>query len=156
MTDVYLSLGSNLGDRRHYLDDALARLADDRLRVVRVSRAYETAPVGYTDQPWFLNLAAAVSTDLSPRELLDRVLSVERSLGRQRDIPGGPRTADIDILFYGDRVIDEPGLEVPHPRLHERRFVLEPLAEIAPELRHPVMGKMVREMLAGTLDQQVR
>jgi 2-amino-4-hydroxy-6-hydroxymethyldihydropteridine diphosphokinase len=143
LSTVYLSLGSNLGDR-----EANLRAALERLHPQRVSPIYETEPVDYTEQPLFLNLVAELETSLTPRELLERTQAIERELGRVRGIPKGPRTLDIDILFYGDAVVREPDLEIPHPRLHERRFVLEPLADLAPGLRHPVTELTVREMLA--------
>jgi 2-amino-4-hydroxy-6-hydroxymethyldihydropteridine diphosphokinase len=149
LTTVYLSLGSNLGDRESYLRAAL-----DRLSPRRVSPIYETEPVNYTAQPRFLNLAAEIETEMSPAQLLARTQAIERDLGRTRGIPKGPRTLDIDILFYGDAVIREPDLEVPHPRLAERRFVLEPLADLAPDLRHPVTGRTVAEMLASLPAQE--
>jgi len=139
---VYLSLGSNLGDREGNLRAAL-----DRLHPVRISPIYETEPVDYTDQPLFLNLVAEMDTSLSPRDLLRFTQMIEEDLGRVRGIPKGPRTLDIDILFYNGLVVQEPGLEIPHPRLAERRFVLEPLANLAPDLRHPVTGQTVQQML---------
>ena len=130
---AYVGLGSNLGDREATLRAAVEQLAaTPGVELVAVSSLRETDPVGpITDQPRFLNGAAAVETRLSARALLDRLLEVEAALGRTRDGPaGGPRTVDLDLLLYGDEQIDEPGLQVPHPRLHERRFVLEPLAEL--------------------------
>jgi 2-amino-4-hydroxy-6-hydroxymethyldihydropteridine diphosphokinase len=148
MAGVYLGLGSNLGDREAALHSALELLGDE---VVAVSSFRETDPVGYLDQPRFLNAAATLETDLEPRALLDRLLEVERELGRTRDGPRfGPRTIDLDLLLYGDRVIDEPGLVVPHPRLAERRFVLEPLAELDPDLVVPGLGR-VEDLLAWLL-----
>jgi 2-amino-4-hydroxy-6-hydroxymethyldihydropteridine diphosphokinase len=145
---VYIGLGSNLGDREAALRGALHLLGDD---VVAVSSFRETDPVGYLDQPRFLNAAAALETQLQPRALLERLLEVERELGRTRDGPRfGPRTIDLDLLLYGDRVIDEPGLVVPHPRLAERRFVLEPLAELDPDLVVPGRGR-VSDLLAWLL-----
>jgi 2-amino-4-hydroxy-6-hydroxymethyldihydropteridine diphosphokinase len=143
-------MGANIGDTRGSLAAALAALAaEPGIEIVAVSSQRETDPVGYADQPRFLNAAAALETDLGPRELLDRLLDVERSLGRTRDGPRfGPRTIDLDLLVYGDREIDEPGLEVPHPRLHERRFALEPLHELEPSLVVPGRGP-VGELLAG-------
>jgi len=116
--------------------------------VVRRSAVYETEPQDYLDQPRFLNMAVEVETDLAPRELLALIQSIESALGRQRTIPKGPRTIDLDILFYGDIVMTTAELEIPHPRIAQRRFVLDPLAEIAPELRHPVTHQTAGEMLA--------
>jgi 2-amino-4-hydroxy-6-hydroxymethyldihydropteridine diphosphokinase len=143
-------LGANIGDRRQSLAAALDALAaEPEIEIVAVSSQRETEPVGYADQPRFLNAAAAVDTELGPQALLDRLLAVERSLGRTRDGPRfGPRTIDLDLLVYGDERIDEPGLEVPHPRLHERRFALEPLHELDPGLVVPGRGP-VGELLAG-------
>ena len=146
MARAYVGLGSNLGDREATLLRALELLAE-RVVVVAVSSFRETEPWGYGDQPAFLNAAAAVDTELSPRELLDALLEVERALGRTRDGPRyGPRTVDLDLLLYGDEVVDQPGLTVPHPRLHERRFVLEPLAELEPGLTVPGRGT-VKDLL---------
>jgi 2-amino-4-hydroxy-6-hydroxymethyldihydropteridine diphosphokinase len=144
---AYVGLGSNLGDREATLRRALELLGEGVV-VVAVSSFRETEPWGYDDQPAFLNAAAAVDTELSPRELLDALLEVERTLGRTRDGPRyGPRTIDLDLLLYGDEVIDEDGLKIPHPRLHERRFVLEPLADLAPQLVVPGLGG-VEDLLA--------
>jgi 2-amino-4-hydroxy-6-hydroxymethyldihydropteridine diphosphokinase len=150
MARAYVGLGSNLGDREAMLQAALARLAaEPGISVLAVSPFQETEPVGYLDQPRFLNAAAALETDLSARDLLDRLLSVERGLGRTREGPRfGPRMIDLDLLLYGDEVIDEPGLTVPHPRLHERRFVLEPLFALDPGLFVPLRGP-VAALLAG-------
>jgi 2-amino-4-hydroxy-6-hydroxymethyldihydropteridine diphosphokinase len=145
---AFIGLGSNLGDREAALRGALELLGED---VVAVSSFRETEPVGYLDQPAFLNAAAALETGLEPRALLERLLGVERELGRTREGPRhGPRTIDLDLLVYDDRVIDEPGLVVPHPRLAERRFVLEPLAELDPDLVVPGRGR-VADMLARLL-----
>ena len=150
MTRAYVALGSNLGDREGTLRAALEALAaDPGIDVVAVSRFYDTEPVGYLDQPRFLNGAAALETELPARELLERLLAVELRFGRRReDVPlRGPRTLDLDLLLYGDAEIDEPGLRVPHPRMHERRFVLEPLADLDPALEIPGKGG-VQELLA--------
>lgn len=144
MTRAYVGLGANLGDRERMLRAAVDALAaEEGIEVVSVSTLRETEPVGVGEQPRFLNGAAELETTLTARELLDRLLAVEQRFGRVR-IPGehGPRTLDLDLLLYGDEVIDEPGLTVPHPRLHERRFVLEPLAELAPGLVVPGRGDM--------------
>jgi 2-amino-4-hydroxy-6-hydroxymethyldihydropteridine diphosphokinase len=139
---AYVALGANLGDREATLRRAVELLAaDPEIDVVRVSMLRETDPVGVVDQPRFLNGAAALETELSARELLDRLLAVERTLGRIRDGERwGPRTVDLDLLLYGDLQSDEPGLTVPHPRLHARRFALEPLAELAPDAVVPGRG----------------
>lgn len=146
---VYLSLGSNLGCRLTNLERALNLLDRGGCRVLKISRVYETAPLYYLKQPAFFNLAAACQTSLSPEKLLALIGRVESSLKRRRLFKNGPRTVDADILFYGGQVIDRPGLAVPHPRLAEREFVLAPLAEIAPALRHPVTGLTVKQMFAG-------
>jgi 2-amino-4-hydroxy-6-hydroxymethyldihydropteridine diphosphokinase len=144
VTLAYVGLGSNLGDR-----EALIRRAAELLGARRLSTIRETEPWGFEAQPRFLNAVAEVETELEPRTFLDRLLDVERRLGRQRvGLRWGPRTIDLDLLVYGDRVVDEPGLTVPHPRLHERLFVLEPLAELAPLLKMPGNGTVL-ELLAG-------
>ncbi|MGZ4360451.1 MAG: 2-amino-4-hydroxy-6-hydroxymethyldihydropteridine diphosphokinase [Gaiellaceae bacterium] len=150
MIRVHIGLGANLGDRERTIRRALERLdAEPGVALVAVSRLRETEPEDFLDQPRFLNGAAALDTELSARELLERLLGIERELGRTRDGPRfGPRTIDLDLLLYGDRAIRERGLEVPHPRLRRRRFVLEPLAELDPELVLP-SGERVREILAG-------
>jgi 2-amino-4-hydroxy-6-hydroxymethyldihydropteridine diphosphokinase len=144
VTRAYIGVGANLGDREATIRAALAALPG----VVGVSQLRETDPVGVVDQPPFLNGAVAVETDFSPRELLDALLAVERELGRERRERWGPRTIDLDLLLYGDETIDEPGLTVPHPRLHERRFALEPLIDLDPELAIPGHGP-VSDLLAG-------
>lgn len=148
-TRAYIGLGSNLGDREASLRGALAALvAEPDVELVAVSALRETDPVGYADQPRFLNAAAEVETTLSPRELVARLLAIERTLGRTRVGPRfGPRTIDLDLLVYGAEVVDEPGLTVPHARLHERRFALEPLAELAPDLVVPGRGS-VKDLLS--------
>ena len=145
---AYIALGANLGDRRAALEGAVQAVGAAALcRVVRVSRWIETEPVGGPPQPPFLNGAAEVETLLGPRAFLDLLLAVERSFGRERRVKWGPRTLDLDLLLWGDAVIVEPGLTVPHPRMRERRFVLEPLSEIAPDIRVPGAGATVRELL---------
>ena len=143
---VYLSLGSNLGDRQVNIRTAIGHLLDLGY-VQEVSSLYETEPVEFTEQPWFLNCAVAVRTEMIPREFLAGILNIERSMGRQRTQPKGPRNIDIDILLYGAAHINTPTLTVPHPAMAERRFVLEPLAEIAPDVKVPLLKKTVRELL---------
>jgi 2-amino-4-hydroxy-6-hydroxymethyldihydropteridine diphosphokinase len=144
MPVAYIGVGANLGDREATMRAALAALdATPGIRVVAVSSFRETEPVGYVDQPRFLNAAAAVETELDARGLLDALLAVERGLGRTREGPRfGPRTIDLDLLLFGDVEVDEPGLTVPHPRLHERAFVLEPLTELDPEMVVPGRGPL--------------
>jgi 2-amino-4-hydroxy-6-hydroxymethyldihydropteridine diphosphokinase len=156
MKTIYLSLGSNLGDREGCLREAIARLGAAGIRVLRVSSLYETEPMEVREQPWFLNLVVEAETDLFPKRLLARTQRIELELGRKRVRPKGPRSIDIDILLYGQSVIESNELMVPHPRLAERRFVLEPLAELAPELRHPVNRRSIRELLAATAGQVVK
>jgi 2-amino-4-hydroxy-6-hydroxymethyldihydropteridine diphosphokinase len=150
VTRAYVGLGANIGDPAAALDAALAALAaEPGIALVAVSSVRETDPVGYEHQPRFLNAAAALETELTARALLDRLLAVERRLGRTRTGPRfGPRTIDLDLLLFGDERIDDPGLQVPHPRLHERRFALEPLAELDPALVVPGRGP-VGALLAG-------
>ena len=144
MPRAYIGLGANLGDREGTMRQALARIgADPSIELVSVSTFRETDPVGVEEQPRFLNAAAEIETELAPRELLQRLLETERGLGRKRDgARFGPRTIDLDLLLYGDDVVDEPGLRVPHPRLAERRFVLEPLVELDPMLELPGGGRL--------------
>ena len=153
MTRTFVGLGSNLGDREATILRALVRLQDDRdLRVVRVSTLRETEPVGYLEQPQFLNGVVELATELPARDLLTRLLAIERELGRTREDgpPLGPRTIDLDLLLHGDEVIAQAGLQIPHPRMHERRFVLEPLAEVAPGLVVPGHGPV--ETLVAELE----
>ncbi len=153
---VYLGLGSNQGNRATLLEDALARLeASARVRVTKRSSLYETAPVGVTDQPWFLNLVVEVETVLDPPHLLDLVLAVERGLGRVRTQRWGPRTVDIDILLFGTVQMQTPSLTIPHPEMTRRRFVLEPLLEIAPDAALPD-GRRLDAFLTAVRDQDVR
>ncbi len=153
---VYIALGSNLGDRAENLRQAREQITAPDLRVLRASSIYETAPRDVTDQPWFLNQVIECETELFPRQLLERLQKIERAIGRKRRIAKGPREIDLDILLFGDAVMKAPELEVPHPRLPERRFVLEPLAELVPEKRHPGTRRTMREMLAGVANQVVR
>jgi 2-amino-4-hydroxy-6-hydroxymethyldihydropteridine diphosphokinase len=145
---VAVALGSNLGDRRAHLDFAVSRL-ESVLTELRVSRYHETEPVGVPDeQPAFLNGAAVGETAMTAREVLDALLTIERERGRERPFPGAARTLDLDLVLFGGLVSSDPILSVPHPRFRERRFVLEPLAEVAPDLVDPVTGLRVAELLA--------
>jgi len=153
---VYLALGSNLGDRRANLSAARDHLASVDLTITRASAIYETEPRDLVQQPWFLNQVIEAETSLFPRQLLVRAQKIERDMGRKRIQPKGPRVIDIDILLFGEAVIHTPDLEIPHPRMLERRFVLDPLAELAPDLRHPVTGKSMREALGAVMNQIVR
>ena len=142
---AYLSLGSNLGDRAANLNAAIARLRTLG-KVLQVSSLYETEPVEFTAQPWFLNCAVELDTEKTPEELMAGVLEIEQQMGRTRTQKKGPRSIDIDILLFGNLTVDTKGLTIPHPALHERRFVLEPLAEIASGVRHPALKRTIREL----------
>jgi 2-amino-4-hydroxy-6-hydroxymethyldihydropteridine diphosphokinase len=157
-TTAYLSLGSNLGDRAQNLRYAISRLKDSGV-VGAVSSFYETEPVEVeAPQPWFMNAVVALETELMPEELLSRTLEIELEMGRRRTSPKAPRVIDIDIVLFGETILNIPGLVIPHPAMHRRRFVLEPLAEIAPQVEHPVLHKsasdLLRELPAG--EDQVR
>ncbi len=155
MKTAYLSLGSNLGDRERNLNKAVELLESVELRVTGRSSIYKTEPQDLHAQPWFLNALIVVETSLFPAQLLARIHRIEQELGRKRTVPKGPRVIDIDILLYGNFIIRTAELEIPHPRMTERRFVLEPLAELAPDLRHPVTRERIRDMLSGVMGQAV-
>ena len=151
---AYLSLGSNIGDREANLREAIAQLKEAG-SVRALSAMYETQPVDLPNQPWFLNCVAAVETEKTPRELLKFVLSIEAAMGRLRFRDKGPRKIDIDVLLFGNRIVSEPNLKIPHPAMHQRRFVLKPLTEIAPDVRHPVLDKTASELLAALAEGQI-
>jgi 2-amino-4-hydroxy-6-hydroxymethyldihydropteridine diphosphokinase len=153
MATIYLSLGSNKGDRAQYIARAVKALGTRGVSVIRTSSLYETEPVETTSKGWFLNCVIEAETNLLPPQLMHTLLDIERDLGRRRRVPRGPRFIDMDILFYEDRVVSTDQLEIPHPRMAERRFVLVPFAEIAPDVRHPVFKKTIAELLAETPDR---
>jgi 2-amino-4-hydroxy-6-hydroxymethyldihydropteridine diphosphokinase len=150
---VYLSLGSNIGDRERNLRTAIASLADAKVRVTRVSSFYETEPVDLREQPWFLNCAVEAATEVPALELLQRLHHIETRMGSKKLVPKGPRLLDLDILLSGDETIDTLELQVPHPRMLQRKFVLVPLAEIAPNLKHPSWHGTASELLAKISDR---
>jgi 2-amino-4-hydroxy-6-hydroxymethyldihydropteridine diphosphokinase len=154
---VYLSLGSNVGDREANLRAAIRALGDEGVRVTKISSVYETEPVDYLDQPWFLNCVVEAESALPARELLKKLREIEARMGSKKLIAKGPRLIDLDILLYEKQTIDSPELQVPHPRMHLRRFVLVPLVEIAPLLKHPSWNGNATDLLAQTTDRsQVR
>jgi len=153
-TRAYLSLGSNLGDRAQNLQRAVTELSRAG-SLGPQSSLYETEPVQVAAQPWFLNCVVALDTQLPPSELLSTALALEKDMGRMRSQAKGARVIDVDIVFYGDLIVEIPGLIIPHPAMHERRFVLEPLAQIAPDATHPLLHKSVRQLLAALPPGQV-
>ena len=156
MKTVYVGLGSNLGDRAENLRAARERLESSGVRIRRASSIYETEPRDLLDQPYFLNQVIEAETTIYPRQMLARLLRIEREMGRLRMIANGPRMIDLDILLFGGTVVHAAGLEIPHPRMIERRFVLEPLAELVPDVRVPRGRRTVRELLANVMNQTVR
>ncbi len=150
MAQVFLGIGSNKGDKLKNIRNAISSLKETQgIELLAISSLYCTSPVGPQGQDWFINGAISLKTGLSPWDLLERLMSIEEGLGRIRDRPWGPRTMDLDILFYGDLVIDQTGLTIPHPHLHKRAFVLVPLMELAPDLLHPVFKKTISQLLEG-------
>lgn len=156
MKTVYLGLGTNMGDREHYLQSAIDNLDSADLRITQLSSVYETSPLDLISQAWFLNMVVEAETSLFPIRLLGRVMNIERKMGRKRLVAKGPRVIDIDVLLYGNTIVTTPHLTIPHPGMAARRFVLEPLADLAPHLRHPPSQRTTRDLLLGTLDQNVK
>lgn len=145
MVNVFIGIGSNLGDKKENIKKAIG-LIMEKCEILKISSLYETEPVGYKRQDWFLNCAICAETELKSMELLDFLQSIEKKLGRVKTIKNGPRTIDLDILFYGDKIINGDKLIVPHPRLHERLFVLEPLTEISLNFVHPLLNRSIKEL----------
>ncbi|HEY4326237.1 MAG TPA: 2-amino-4-hydroxy-6-hydroxymethyldihydropteridine diphosphokinase [Mucilaginibacter sp.] len=155
MFDVFLLLGSNLGDRNKLLQQAIAQIEKNIARILKASSVYETQAWGKTSVPDYLNQVVMLQTNLAPQKLLEATLSIENTLGRQRQEKWGARTIDIDILFYGKIIINEENLHIPHPELHKRRFTLEPLAEIAPELLHPILNRNILQLKSELKDSLI-
>jgi 2-amino-4-hydroxy-6-hydroxymethyldihydropteridine diphosphokinase len=152
-TVIYLSLGSNLGDRSAILRTAIEALAGQNVRVRKISSFYETEPVDYAEQPWFLNCVVETETNLAPLDLLRVLRGIEAQLGSKKEFTKGPRLLDMDILLYGDKTIDLPELQIPHPRMLQRNFVLAPLAEIAPSLKHPTWSSTAARLFSASPDK---
>jgi 2-amino-4-hydroxy-6-hydroxymethyldihydropteridine diphosphokinase len=152
MNTVYIALGTNVGDREHNLREALRLLAESGIQIQKISSIYETEPVDYLDQPWFLNAALEAQTHLSPLDLLHKLRAVESAMGSKKPFAKGPRLIDLDILLYNNESITTPELQIPHPRMLDRRFVLAPLAEIAPNLHHPDWTAPAAKLLAALND----
>jgi 2-amino-4-hydroxy-6-hydroxymethyldihydropteridine diphosphokinase len=153
---VYLGLGSNMGNREAALQQAIRILHSQDLRIRRLSSVYETSPQENVAQPWFLNMVLQAETTLFPMRLLLRAMNVEMKMGRKRHVAKGPRIIDVDILLYGNTIVNSQRLQIPHPGIPGRRFVLEPLAELTPDLRHPVNQRTMRDLLSGTTEQSVK
>ena len=155
MTTVYIALGTNVGDREHNVREALRLLGESGIRIQKISSIYETEPVDYLEQPWFLNATLEAQTDLAPLDLLQKLRAIESAMGSKKPFAKGPRLIDLDILLYADETITTPELQVPHPRMLDRRFVLAPLAEIAPKLRHPQWPATASQLLAVLKDSSI-
>lgn len=155
MTNIYLALGTNVGDRENNLREAIRRLSESGIHIIKTSSIYETEPVDYLDQPWFLNAVLEAQTELSAAQLLATLRNIESQMGSNKPFAKGPRLIDLDILLYGTDTIDTPELQVPHPRMLQRNFVLIPLAEIAPNLRHPSWPATASELLAHSPDRSI-
>ncbi|SEO72653.1 2-amino-4-hydroxy-6-hydroxymethyldihydropteridine diphosphokinase [Mucilaginibacter sp. AW1-7] len=155
MIDVFLLLGSNLGNRKLLLNEAIERIEAAVAPVLQASSVYETQSWGKTDAPDYLNQVLLLQTDLTAREVLGKILAIELLMGRRREEKWGSRTIDIDILFYGDAIIDEPDLKIPHPEMHKRRFTLAPLAELVPEFEHPLIKKNILQLKNELIDDLV-
>jgi len=155
MINVFLLLGSNLGDRRAYLHQAIQHIEDDVAPLTKTSAIYETQSWGKTNSPDYLNQVVLLQTELPAQTVLQKILHIEWVIGRTREEKWGPRIIDIDLLFYGDAIIDQPGFIVPHPELHKRRFTLDPLAEIAPDFMHPLFQKSVLQLKNGLIDDLI-
>lgn len=147
MNIVYIAFGSNIGDRGAAIEEALNLIEQNEMKIVKRSKIYETEPYGYVDQPSFLNGAVEVETNLSCRDVLERLLSIENQIGRVREFKWGPRIIDLDIIFYNNEIYDEEDLKVPHPDMQSRDFVLKPLNDLCPDYVHPILGKTIRELL---------
>lgn len=155
MIDVFLLLGSNLGNRKLFLDKAIERISAEIAPIEKASGIYETQSWGKTDEPDYLNQVLLLKTDMPAKTILHKVLEIEQELGRVREERWGSRVIDIDILFYGDAIIDEPDLKVPHPQLHNRRFTLEPLSELAANLLHPLLRKSIQQLKTELTDSLI-
>lgn len=155
MADIYLALGTNIGDREKNLREAIRRLSEPDIHIIKISSIYETEPVDYLDQPWFLNAVLEAQTALPATQLLATLRNIESQMGSSKPFAKGPRLIDLDILLYGDSTIDTPELQVPHPRMLQRNFVLIPLAEIAPNFRHPSWPATASELLASSPDRSI-
>lgn len=155
MIDVFLLLGSNLGDRKLFLQQAIEHIEAEVAPILKASAVYKTQSWGKTDAPDYLNQVLLLQTEMPAQVVLQKILGIELLLGRRREVKWGSRTIDIDILFYGDNIIDEPDLKVPHPELHKRRFTLEPLAQIAPDFIHPLMKKNILQLKSELKDELI-
>jgi len=155
MIDVFLLLGSNLGDRKLFLQQAIKHIEAEVAPILQASAVYQTQSWGKTDAPDYLNQVLLLQTEMPAQMVLQKILDIELLLGRRREVKWGSRTIDIDILFYGDTIIDEPDLKVPHPELHKRRFTLEPLAQIAPDFIHPLMKKNILQLKSELKDELI-